>query len=390
MRIVAAELHSVSIPVVTPLRTAPGRVERIRSAILRVRTEAGHQGLGELRAPGGQEPSWRSLADALLGLEIPDGAVMQGPLVAVETALAAVEGVIPALDGAVPAQRGPNAARRAARAAAASALLDAATSSAGQSLAMVLGRPAIARVAVNGLIDASAPSTAAAEARRLVESGFACLKVKAGAEPTGDILDRLAAIRGSVGSRVALRLDLNGSLDEDSATSLLRRLVAFGLEYVEQPLRETSGARGLARLRAAVGVPLAADESVTDAFAAERLLRERAVDALVVKPARVGGLSEAGRIVELAGAAGVPVTVSTFFETGVGIAAALHLAATVPGAGAHGLATASWLATDLLTRPLAIERGRMMVPGGPGLGIELDPAARARIEVGAPLDVART
>jgi hypothetical protein len=31
-----------------------------------------------------------------------------------------------------------------------------------------------------------------------------------------------------------------------------------------------------------------------------------------------------------------------------------------------------------------------MVPGGPGLGIELDPAALARFEVGARMDVART
>ncbi len=74
----------------------------------------------------------------------------------------------------------------------------------------------------------------------------------------------------------------------------------------------------------------------------------------------------------------MPVTVSTLFETGVGLAGALHLAATAPGAQAHGLATAHLLESDLLATPLPILAGRMPVPPGPGLGIELDDAAMAR------------
>ncbi|RKY15338.1 MAG: o-succinylbenzoate synthase, partial [Planctomycetota bacterium] len=106
-----------------------------------------------------------------------------------------------------------------------------------------------------------------------------------------------------------------------------------------------------------------------------------AVDALVVKPARVGGLRQAGAIVELAAAAGVPVTVSTLFESGVGLAGALHLAAVTPGVQAHGLATAALLESDLLREELVISHGRMTVPDGPGLGIELDEAALARYRV---------
>ena len=84
-------------------------------------------------------------------------------------------------------------------------------------------------------------------------------------------------------------------------------------------------------------------------------------------------------IVELATAAAVPVTVSTLFETGVGLAGALHLAATAPGPQAHGLATAELLESDLLLAPLA-DRARVAwrCPTGPGLGIELDAAAVER------------
>jgi L-alanine-DL-glutamate epimerase-like enolase superfamily enzyme len=125
-------------------------------------------------------------------------------------------------------------------------------------------------------------------------------------------------------------------------------------------------------------VPIAADESVRDLGAARVLLDTGAVDALVIKPARVGGLRQARAIIELAAAAGVPVTVSTLFETGVGLAGALHLAATAPGPQAHGLATAELLASDLLQTPLAIASGRMTVPGTAGLGVELDHEAIAR------------
>ncbi|MDP2675401.1 MAG: enolase C-terminal domain-like protein, partial [Dehalococcoidia bacterium] len=60
-------------------------------------------------------------------------------------------------------------------------------------------------------------------------------------------------------------------------------------------------------------------------------------------------------------------------------AAALHLAATLPAEGpAHGLATGALLAADIVARPLAVRAGRMALPEGPGLGVELDEGALAR------------
>ena len=92
----------------------------------------------------------------------------------------------------------------------------------------------------------------------------------------------------------------------------------------------------------------------------------------------------AGLIAELAAERGVPVVLSTLFETGVGIAAALAAAAGLPDitlAGAaeppdHGLATAGLLEHDLLRHALIVEDGRMWRPdededeedGGAGAG----------------------
>jgi L-alanine-DL-glutamate epimerase-like enolase superfamily enzyme len=236
-------------------------------------------------------------------------------------------------------------------------------------------------VAVNALLGIGDPATVAEEARRLAEAGFGCLKLKGGEEEPGVLVRRVAAVRESVGPLVGLRLDLNGSLEEASAVGLLEQLAPFRLDYVEQPVPVAAGVDGLARLRRRASVPIAADEAVTDQVAAEALMRGNAVDVLVVKPARVGGPDEASRIVDAALSAGVRVTVATLLESGVGVAAALHLAATVPGDAAHGLSTATWLASDLLARRLVIRGGRLSVPQVPGLGIVVDPGLVARYRV---------
>ena len=133
---------------------------------------------------------------------------------------------------------------------------------------------------------------------------------------------------------------------------------------------------------------------------ARAALAERAADVLVVKPARVGGQAATMRIVDAAAAAGVSVVLGTYFETGVGIAAALRIAAAMRAAGAttrgaaagsrgapqreepaHGLATAGLLVHDLLSVPLPIAKGRMAVPAAVALDEhEVERYALERIE----------
>jgi L-alanine-DL-glutamate epimerase-like enolase superfamily enzyme len=224
-----------------------------------------------------------------------------------------------------------------------------------------------ALLAIGGLGDASA-----AAARALIAHGFDTLKLKLDGgmhgEPESWWLDVLLAVRESVGIATALRLDLNGLLTPDAATAWLPTLTDLGLEYVEQPIAPGHGPAVLAALRD-TGVPIAADESVTDLGAALDLL-EAGCDVLVIKPGRVAGPLRAHAIVEAATEAGIPVTISTLHESGVGLATALHLAAAVPGDRAHGLATGHLLANDPVEGWPTVDRGRLPVRG-PGLGVTL-------------------
>jgi L-Ala-D/L-Glu epimerase len=175
-----------------------------------------------------------------------------------------------------------------------------------------------------------------------------------------------------VGGSVRLRLDANGSWDFDMALARLAALATFRIEYVEQPLAaaDLEGHSALRRMR---GVPIALDESVTDERAAGRVLEAGAADVLVVKPARVGGPGVVRAIEALASEAGVPVVLSTFFETGVGTVAAVRAAAELQPGGdepAHGLATTGLLEHDLLSTPLAVVAGRISLPTALAVDLE--------------------
>ena len=140
----------------------------------------------------------------------------------------------------------------------------------------------------------------------------------------------------------------------------LRALAGFALQYVEQPLGPGALAKG-AVLAGSVGIPIAADEAVTSVAAARAVLDAGAADVLIVSRPRRGPVAVA-EIAALAAERGVPVVISSLFETGVGLASGLACAAAlpdVPGWPAasrdHGLATADLLSDDLLVARLLRE-----------------------------------
>ena len=245
-------------------------------------------------------------------------------------------------------------------------------------------------VRVNATIGAGSVDETVAAASEAAAAGFGTLKLKAGArEAARTLVDRVLEVRAAVGPGVALRLDVNGTWTLDEAAARLGSLDGV-LQYVEQPL-SVADRRGAARLRTLVGVPVAADEAVMSPEAARALVEEEAADVLVVKPARVGGPGAVAEIAAVGTAHGVPVVVSSLFETGIGLAAAIACAATLPDVPgwpaadrAHGLATSDVLEHDLLASRLVLHAGRIRAPfdaGAGGLGIIVDDAALSRYGV---------
>ncbi|HUQ63492.1 MAG TPA: enolase C-terminal domain-like protein, partial [Acidimicrobiales bacterium] len=206
----------------------------------------------------------------------------------------------------------------------------------------------------NALVPALPPDAAARVAADAVASGFRTVKVKVGSATDDE--SRVRAVREAVGPHVRMRLDGNGAWDVESAVAIIGRLAHLDLEFVEQPVQTLDE---LARLRRRVSVPLAADESVRSLDDAARLAELDAVDALVVKVQCLGGTAAAMEIAEMVG---VPVIVSSLYETSIGLAAGLALAAALPELPyACGLGTGNILAGDVVADPLLPVDGMLAV-----------------------------
>lgn len=349
------------VPFAADFTTAHGQMAAREGLILWLETDAGVTGLGE--AAPLPEFGGGSVVDVERLLESLGPSLIGTPLADLPTTLADLAG----RSGGAALACGLD-----------TAALDALGRAAGVPIANLLAAGAVApAVPVNATVGVADTTSAVEAAQRAVAAGFGTVKLKVGVAASADAeVERVAAVRSAIGPGVRLRLDANGAWTPAEAIATLRRLAAFDLELVEQPVAADDLA-GLAQVRRAVAeVPIAADEAAVSVEAIRAIAQQEAADVVMVKPMVLGGLRAARAIIDEAAAAGMAAIVTSTVDTGIGVAAALHLAATLPAPlPACGLATGALLATDLLERPLPREDGHMALPLGAGLGVALDPAA---------------
>lgn len=216
------------------------------------------------------------------------------------------------------------------------------------------------RVEVNAIIPAVDSADAAVLTRAAV-SGTGCrvVKVKVGDADLAVDEARVATVRDVLDTllgrgRGAIRVDANGAWSEDAAATALRRLGAYGLEYVEQPCRS---AGETARLRRRVDVPIAVDELVRHADDPSAVRLHDVADLAIAKAAPLGGVAACLR---LADALDVPVVVSGSLDSSVGLDAGIALAAALDDLPfACGLGTGALLAADVVDTTRLAEGGTL-------------------------------
>lgn len=183
------------------------------------------------------------------------------------------------------------------------------------------------------------------------------LKVKLGGP---DDLPLVRAIRAVTDA--TLRVDANAGWDRETALALLPALADLGVEFVEQPLA-MDDVEGLRWLKARSPLPLFADETVRSVATVAVLAG--AVDGVVVKLAKFGGLREARRAIDLAHALDMQVMLSCMVESTLGVSAAAHLAPLCEHADLDGPLL---IANDPF-QGMAYDGARLVLPRGPGLGV---------------------
>ncbi len=212
--------------------------------------------------------------------------------------------------------------------------------------------------------------------------GFRQVKVKVGI-PGQDDVARLRVIRGRLGRSIDVRLDANEAWSPAEVVQRIRALEPFGISAVEQPVPHAE-VGCLKEVRRQVGVPLMLDESLCGPVDAERAAAGGTCDLFNLRLSKCGGFLPSLRLARFAHEHGLSCQLGCQVgETALLSAAGRHFAASVAGLRyLEGSYDRHLVRTPLGTRDLTFGWGGW-APAltGPGLGVDVDPAALARVTV---------
>jgi L-alanine-DL-glutamate epimerase-like enolase superfamily enzyme len=195
-------------------------------------------------------------------------------------------------------------------------------------------------------------------AERARAAGMPILKIKLGASDDEAILKAIRRVHSG-----RLRVDANAGWSREQAAAIIPRLAQYNLEFVEQPL-PMGDIEGLRWLRAQKpGVPIFADENVKNSH--DVAAHAGAVDGVVIKLAKTGGLREALRAIHTARALDMHIMIGCMVETSLAVTAAAHLSPLCDYADLDG---------PLMIRNdpfegVRYDMARLILPDRPGLGV---------------------
>ena len=205
-----------------------------------------------------------------------------------------------------------------------------------------------------------APDEATLRQRVAEAAQYPVLKIKLGSSWD----ERIVRTVRELAPDKVLRVDANAAWTPKSALAIIPALAEVGVEFVEQPL-PPHDLEGLRFIRERSSLPIIADESCLVAADIPRLAG--CVDGINIKLAKCGGLREALRMIATARAHSMLVMAGCMIESSLGITAAAQFAPLLDCADLDG---AALVANDPYVGA-TIDAGRIVLPRGAGLGVEL-------------------
>jgi galactonate dehydratase len=216
----------------------------------------------------------------------------------------------------------------------------------------------------------------AERAQELVERGFGALKTGGVTDPLG----KVEAIRAAVGPDIDLMVDIHGPpwLTTADAIRMGQMLEEFDLLFYEDPVAPED-VEALARVSAAVNLPIAAGERHAGVWGVRELLEREIIDVVQPDTGRAGGLLPMKKIAALAEAHYITFAPHDGSLGPVAEMAAVHLCCTLPN-----FLILEHLEDDVPQRYEVMQpqpqivQGHMLVPTAPGLGVDIVEEAIAK------------
>lgn len=229
------------------------------------------------------------------------------------------------------------------------------------------------------------------EAAEAVREGARTIKCKTGLDPERDV-ELVRKLREQLGADIKIRVDGNeGYSDVWEAVRVTRRQEEYDILLCEQPVM---GARELALVAERIDCPVMADESAWTVHDILELADHNAAACISLYVTKPGGLYRAKQVADIAEKLGIYSDIGGSIELGIGNAANLHLGAatriarlpsvcptTKPEGAAGPDIAGNYYLDDIVTEPFRFEDGCVLVPEGPGLGVEVDMDKIKRYEV---------
>jgi L-alanine-DL-glutamate epimerase-like enolase superfamily enzyme len=211
-------------------------------------------------------------------------------------------------------------------------------------------------------------------APRLVKRGFQQMKMQLAlpgdTSPEREV-ERARVIRESIGPGLDLMCDINQRWSVHQAIDIGRRLEDVRLFWLEDVTTHDDYA-GLARVTQALSTPIAGGEYVYGISPFRHMLEARSVDIVMIDVLRVGGITQWLKVAGMAEAFNLPVVSHLLPEIHVHLIAGIRNGLTVE--------YMPW-AMRLFEEGPVIDKGELVVPSRPGLGLRFDRGALARFGV---------
>ncbi len=206
-------------------------------------------------------------------------------------------------------------------------------------------------------------------ARGLVAQGFRAIKLALGFGVEVDE-ETVRSVRKTVGDGVLLLADAAGNYDVAQAGRIGRILEGYGVGWLEAPV-PPEHIDGHAQLARSLDLPIATD-LLSTRYQVRDFLARGALDIVQPDVCRAGGLTECRKIAHLADTFGAGFAPHVSIGSAIQCAATAHLAAAVP----NFVIMEYWIGENpmgntVLRTPLRLEDGMLVVPTGPGLGLEI-------------------
>ena len=244
-----------------------------------------------------------------------------------------------------------------------------------------LGAKGADRIELSWLVSAPGVEGAAASVQEGLREGYRAFKVKVGHEPALDV-ERVRTVL-ELAKGCTVWPDANQGYTLDEALRAARGFEALGIELFEQPV-PMSDFYGMKKLLSATGLAIALDEAAMGLPLVIDLIRREAVEALVVKVNKTGGIHYARQLCDLARNAGLRLIGSGLMDAPIGFAASVHLFAAYGIDYPCDLNGPQHIAGDYLAEPLPREGRFALVPQRPGLGTVIDEGKVAAMALALP------